>query len=222
MKSTSSLISLLACVSAASAGFIHWGHHGEDVVKIHKGWGPFEGVDAVPHGFLSLCENTKSFKAKQFKKSDIHKNPPQGLRPWADAIDRFIESHEYPGHWKGDDEQGSQRDYIVMEYADVPKAVKDWLATHHDRGFGDHRKWFFAVFQKPKGGENITETLKPGPVPTSAPAGTQDDSSIPDKEKILFFAAGAIYEMLPLWVAQGSKCEGESRPLDIQFQSSSP
>lgn len=32
---------------------------------------------------------------------------------------------------------------------------------------------------------------------------------IPDRHKVFLFAAGAIYEQLPLWVAKGSKCEGQ-------------
>lgn len=32
---------------------------------------------------------------------------------------------------------------------------------------------------------------------------------IPDRHKVFIFAAGAIYEQLPLWVAKGSKCEGQ-------------
>ena len=30
-----------------------------------------------------------------------------------------------------------------------------------------------------------------------------------DKDKIILFAAGAIYETLPLWVAEAGECQGE-------------
>jgi hypothetical protein len=33
---------------------------------------------------------------------------------------------------------------------------------------------------------------------------------VPDKDKIAVFPAGAMYEILPLWVAKGSGCERET------------
>jgi hypothetical protein len=35
----------------------------------------------------------------------------------------------------------------------------------------------------------------------------QLEEEVADKDKIVVFPAGAIYEILPLWVAQGSGCE---------------
>jgi hypothetical protein len=32
---------------------------------------------------------------------------------------------------------------------------------------------------------------------------------VADKDKIVVFAAGSIYEILPLWVSQGSGCESK-------------
>ncbi len=209
---TTSLLRPLLCAATAAASFIHWGHHEHDVVRIHKGWGPFDGVAGTPHGYHSLCEAEASFKAQQYKKSELYVRPPMGLRPWAETLEAFIRDREYPGHWKGDDQEGhggAARDYLVMEYTDVPKAVREWIDHHHGKGLGEHNKWFFAVLEKPKGDETITGTVKPQPTPAEGDGvGAQDLRTVPDKDKILFFAAGAIYEMLPLWVAEGSKCKG--------------
>ncbi|KAL2155675.1 hypothetical protein VTH82DRAFT_417 [Thermothelomyces myriococcoides] len=43
----------------------------------------------------------------------------------------------------------------------------------------------------------------------------QNERDIPDEEKILVFPAGAIYEILPLWVAGGSGCERDLNNLTI-------
>ncbi len=158
---TTFLLSLLICVPAVTPSLVHWGHHNEDVIRIFKGWGPFEKGGSTPEGYQVICEAEGSFKAKEYRAPDLHVHPPQGLLPWAPAVDAFIRNHEYPGHWKGEDSEGVKREYLVMEYADVPKAVRDWIEKHHRRGFGDHRKWFFAVLAKPKGDEQITDTIAP-------------------------------------------------------------
>jgi hypothetical protein len=201
---TISLIISLAHTGPVAASFFHWGHHDEAVLRHYKFGGPFEKDMGPPYGYVSLCEAEASFKAAEYTTEDLHTPPPQGLSPWAPAIDAFLKGREYPGHWKGLDDHGDEnshrREYLVMEYADVPRPVRQWIEDHQRKGTDSHKNWMFAVLDKPKGDEKVSTTR--------AAMGSTPDGG--DKDKILFFAAGSIYEILPLWVAEGSKCQGKN------------
>lgn len=62
------------------------------------------------------------------------------------------------------------------------------------RGRAGRGKGLFGIFRRPAEGEEVEETVK----------GEGDEG-----EKVVIFAPGALYEVLPLWVAEGSECEGE-------------
>lgn len=154
---------------------------------------PF-GSHATPPGFQATCEATKTFRATQHVLTDLHKPPPLGLKPWADAIKYFFGGRPFPGSWEGVDAQGVEREIIMMEYTEVPGAVKDWIEEQKDDVEGN--KFLFAVYNKPESeGESIGRQAK------------RDVGK--DEDKIVLFAAGSIYEILPLWVAKESGCEGE-------------
>ena len=86
------------------------------------------------------------------------------------------------------------RSVVSMEWAVVPGWVKPGIGAQVESvGVG---KGLFAVFDKK--------------------AGEGKEGVEGDEGKIVIFAPGALYEVLPLWVADGSECEGESvlcRPL---------
>ncbi len=91
----------------------------------------------------------------------------------------------------------------MMEYHDVPDPVREWVEEQHRVPYND-KIWLIGVFGKPKtpegGGKPIAEGISP-----------DQFDEIPAKDKVLIFAPGAMYEILPLFVAKNSddpKCEG--------------
>lgn len=161
------------------------------VVDSFKWQDPFDS-HATPPGFRTTCETTATFPATQHVLTDLHKPLPLGLQPWADAIRFFFGGRPFPGAWEGIDAQGVDREIIKMEYTDVPGAVKDWIEEQKKKPEGN--RFVFAVYDKPNAeGEKISRQAQ------------RDEGT--DENKILLFAAGAIYEILPLWVAAASACE---------------
>ena len=223
MKSTP--LPLVLQASAAAASFFHWGHHDEGIIKHYRAHGPFDNGLEAPIGWESRCEAHGTFKARQYDlavEGDVNRPLPFGLAPWADAIRSFLHGRAYPGHFRGDkggedgSAHGSRKVFLTMEWTEVPRAVRQWVEDHQRKEWVDsHEHWLFAVLEHPQADETITTTL--GPPPTSTPAGDGESAPeaaptervVADKDKVLFFAAGALYELLPLWVAEGSECESK-------------
>jgi len=231
MKSNTPFLLAVLQATSVAASFFHWGHHDKYVVQHYKARGPFEDDGGPPEGFVSRCEAQQTFKGKQFTKYELlHVDPPKGMKPWAPGIEAFLRGREHPGHWRYNedelDKHEHDREYIMMEYPDVPRAVRDRVEHHRDKGSHDHHKWMFAVFDIPETTEDvITTTAVPRPPKPTGSAnataagstnGTVDDDVPLDPEgKVMLFAAGAIYETLPLWVAEGSKCPGKPTIVSI-------
>ncbi len=156
---------------------------------------PFVGSDSqTPKGYKATCEATATFRARQIQLHDLQKEPPQGLAPWADNLKYFFGGRPFPGSWDGVDATGLSRDVILMECADVPRAVKDWILEQKKDEDNDNR-YLFAVYGKPyQRGDKFKMQAN------------LDEGK--DEHKVILFAAGAIYNILPLWVADGSECEG--------------
>lgn len=161
------------------------------VVDSFKWQDPFDS-HATPPGFQTTCEATATFRATQHVLTDLHTPPPLGLQPWADAIKFFFGGRPFPGAWEGVDALGVNREVIKMEYTDVPSAVKDWIEEQRKKPEGN--RFLFAVYDKPN--------AEGGKISRQAQRGEGADEN-----KIVLFAAGAIYEILPLWVAKTSGCE---------------
>lgn len=160
-----------------------------------------EGGVTTPAGFRATCEVAAMFRARQHSVHDVNSPPPLGLAPWADAIKYFFGGRPFPGSWEGLDPQDvMDRDIVMMEYKDVPAAVRDWLREQKKDAESEGR-WLFAVYGKPK------ET---GPGDEEKVLRQADLDEGPDEDKVILFAPGAIYEILPLWVADGSDCSGKS------------
>lgn len=190
MKSNAQFLALLAILAGltnANPGVVI-----SQVLDSFKWADPF-GSHATPPGFLSTCEATATFRATQHILTDLHKPPPLGLQPWVDAIKYFFGGRPFPGTWDGVDAHGVEREIIMMEYTDVPGSVKDWI-EEQKKDTEEGNRFLFAVYDKPKAdGGKISGQAK------------RDEGK--DEDKVLLFAAGAIYEILPLWVAEGSECE---------------
>ena len=120
------------------------------------------------------------------------------LRRLLDGLKKFFTGREYPGGWSGIDVHGPSRSLLMMEYVDVPIKVKAWIEEKEPED--DKGKPLFAVFQKPtEVNAKVNDT-----VDVSSPV----DRSL-DEDKIMVFAPGAIYHILPLWAAGGGgDCQG--------------
>ncbi|GAB1321082.1 hypothetical protein MFIFM68171_11292 [Madurella fahalii] len=227
-----SLAVLLTLTSPVLAG-INWDVFEYGVVPTFKWSRPFPDDGTDPGGFDVNCRAEGTFHGKLYKLKDLSENPPTGLSPWQDAIEIFLRKREYMGSWDGVDHKGQDREVVMMEWVDVPGPVKHWIEEQQaDNRETNDNKWMFAVFEKPKKeGDKVYTTVKPkvtaSPAAAAAEPGQQQEGQqeqvqtrmqekpvqvedvpdIPDKDKIVVFPAGAIYEILPLWVSKGSKCE---------------
>jgi len=170
------------------------------VVESFQWQDPF-GAHTTPLGFEATCESKKTYRASQHLIADLEEQPPMGLAPWSDGIFYFFGGRPYPGTWDGVDNKGESREIMKMEYADVPRAVRAWIEEQKKGDSESVTKFKFAVFEKPKKeGDRIAGTAKPK---------KEGEEPVKDEDKVLMFAPGAIYDILPLWVADGSDCEGK-------------
>lgn len=149
------------------------------------------------------CKVDATFKATQHHLGDL-----QAPAPWSRAVETFLGWHPYPGSWEGIDAGGDRRDIIIMEYTEVPTAVRDWIDAQHRDKASNKSKWYlFGVFEKPK--KDFGKASGIAMAPATSVAVGDDAPVIPDQDKVLIFAPAALYEILPLWVAKNSGCEGE-------------
>lgn len=155
--------------------------------------------DAIA-AFESTCETTRVFNALEYTLHDLMKQPPEGLWTWASGLKKFFAGREYPGGWSGYDRHLHDRGVLLMDYDKVPLDLRLWI-EEEDRSGGDG-KGLFAVFEKPKlEGDTFEDVVK---FPTAS-----DVDRSKDGEKVAIFAPGAIYHVLPLWVAEDSQCKGK-------------
>lgn len=158
---------------------------------------PFARHDHL--GFNAKCESTRTFAAAEYQLHDLHDAEPLGLAPYGDALKHVFGGREYPGGWHGLDAHGYERTLLKMEYKDVPLKVRDWVAEQD-------RTSLYAVYDKPKKAQRVAGTA-------NLDEEQDDDHREWDAQRVVIFAPGAIYENLPLWVAEGSDCEGMLPPL---------
>lgn len=157
--------------------------------------------------FDASCESQRTFKAFEYQLHDLQLPEPQGLQSYGEALKTFFGGRPYPGGWDGIDAHRYERNLLKMEYADVPVKVREWI-EEEERSEGPG-KGLFAVYQKPVEGETVKKTAK-------LPEADKASKLRPlDEKRTVIFAPGAVYETLPLWVAEGSKCEGETTIRDF-------
>ncbi|TDZ28839.1 Phenylacetaldoxime dehydratase [Colletotrichum spinosum] len=177
-------------------------------------WSDPFGPDGTPSGFAATCEASATFRATQHILNEIHEPLPVGLEPWFDAIKSFFGGRPFPGGWGGEDAHGVNREVIKMEYVDLPSAVKTWI--QEQKGKDGDSQWLFGVYEKPKSGGKVSGTARAGP--TSGPGGNSAGPA--EDDLVVLFAPGAIYEILPLWVAEKSDCGDEM--LDLTRYGAAP
>lgn len=159
---------------------------------------PFQ-TSSPPPGFEAACTAARTFPATQHMVQDLGEEPPLGLAPWADAVKFFFGGRPFPGSWEGIDHKGAAREIVKMRWADVPGKVRAWIRERQGADKENDERYLFAVYEGAEGGERVKEIKK------------LDDGG-GEEGLVVLFAAGALYEILPLWVAEGSDCEGESPP----------
>ncbi|KAK1673792.1 hypothetical protein BDP55DRAFT_669236 [Colletotrichum godetiae] len=153
-------------------------------------------TSATTDAYTPTCSSSKTFSATQYTLHDLFDKPPTGLFPWGDGLKTFFSGREYPGGWAGLDRHMYDRNVLMMEYADVPVRVREWI-EEEERADGTG-KGLFAVFEKPAGeGDKVTERVE---------IADEVDREL-DGGRVAIFAPGALYPVLPLFVADGSDCE---------------
>ncbi|KAL2195324.1 hypothetical protein P885DRAFT_40368 [Corynascus similis CBS 632.67] len=223
----------LGGLSGLAQARINWDIFEYGVVPTFKWSRPFPDDGSNPGGFHVHCRHSKTFSAKMYKLRDLTEPPPTGLAPWKIGIEDFLRKRDYVGSWDGVDHKDLDREIVVMDWLDVPFEVRAWIEEQQsDTSEANDKKWLFGVFRKPQSeGEKVLRTVQPpktagtgaGTAATTATQQQQEGSEatkeggdddkgdsgpeVADKDKIVVFPAGAIYEILPLWVANGSGCE---------------
>ena len=194
--------------------FINWDMVEHPIAESFKWQRPFPDDHETPMGFESHCNVLHQFHAKQFKFHEFH--GPE-LRKWGDMLTDFYTRMPYPGHWDGVNEGGDNRDLMMMDWKDVPKHVQKWIEEQLLSGKAEDNRWSYLIAPKnpDKGEEKVTKSIALAAEPTMSPGENMEGQKrelvpkLKDKEKVLFFIAGAIYDILPLWVAKHAKCESE-------------
>ncbi|GKT51418.1 uncharacterized protein ColSpa_11599 [Colletotrichum spaethianum] len=149
--------------------------------------------------YAAACEASGTFAATQYTLHDLFDKPPTGLFHYGDGLKTFFSGREYPGGWAGLDRHMYDRNVLMMEYADVPLRVREWI-EEQERADGAG-KGLFAVFDKPATAEEkVTKRIA---VPADAAKVDRDL----DAKRVAIFAPGALYPVLPLFVADGSDCQ---------------
>ncbi|KAL0473980.1 hypothetical protein QR685DRAFT_551760 [Neurospora intermedia] len=207
------LLFVALAIRYAALAATNWDIYEYGIVDTFRWSRPFPDDGTDPGGFLVNCRAEGTFHAMMYKLSDLLAEPPEGLSPWHDAIEDFLGRRSYMGSWDGVDHKGHDREIMMMEYADVPGPARDWIENQQrDTSKTDNDKWMFAVFRKPENQtDKVTGTMKPALTREAADA--HGASPIFAKNKIVVFPAGAIYEILPLWVSKGSNCDREPNNL---------
>ncbi|KAK1580573.1 uncharacterized protein LY79DRAFT_636517 [Colletotrichum navitas] len=161
---------------------------------------PFAAAAAGSSAYAAACEASATFPAAQYTLHDLFEKPPTGLFNYADGLKAFFSGREYPGGWAGLDRHMYDRNVLLMEYADVPPRARAWIEAQERRD-GDG-KGLFAVFDKPASADDkVTQRVV---VP---PEGEGEVDRALDGDRVAIFAPGALYHVLPLFVADGSDCE---------------
>jgi hypothetical protein len=209
---SSALVGQVLANNDDGSHFINWDILEHPIVDTFKWNRPFPDDGTPPMGFETTCNVQHQLWAKQYKFKDFY---GADLRPWGDKLTDFYTRRPYPGHWDGVNEGGDDRDLLMMEWKDVPAAVRDWIETQMLNGRTDDKRWTYLVMPKPQNDdEKVSVTVGASAIPTQSPGESMDvqreiTPKLKDKDKVLFFIAGAIYDILPLWVAKNAKCESK-------------
>ncbi|KAK4095764.1 hypothetical protein N658DRAFT_502349 [Parathielavia hyrcaniae] len=150
--------------------------------------------------YTPACEAKATFPAREHSLDDLSETGRNGLIAFRDALRSVFAAREYPGSWDGIDPHGYDRRLLIMDYDSMPLKVREWI-EEQERSDGPG-KGLFAVYGRPGPGQRVGDTV---PVPKEVPV--SEEYRAKDDRRVVLFAPGAIHEILPLWVAEGSDCE---------------
>ncbi|KAK3316916.1 hypothetical protein B0H66DRAFT_583330 [Apodospora peruviana] len=162
-------------------------------------------TDPFTKKFDAACSAEKSFPATEYLLDDLSEKAPKGLVQYREALKKVFADREYPGSWDGIDPHGYDRNLLMMEYSAVPVPVREWIEDQ-ERQDSAKGKGLFAVYEKPVGETEPRHTVQVAATPSPIPAALRPL----DEKRVVIFAPGALYETLPLWVAEsaeGSDCK---------------
>lgn len=157
--------------------------------------------------FDVVCSTEATFAADEFMLHDLQAKSPLGLWNYGDALKKVFTGRAYPGGWDGIDRHLHDRELLRMNYDTLPLAVRQWIEEQDREGTAD--KGLFAVYERPAEEEKVTDVVAPPAAEQAA-----DVRAETDKKKIVLFAPGALYNILPLWVAEKSGCKDSLLKLD--------
>ncbi|EPE04494.1 hypothetical protein F503_03556 [Ophiostoma piceae UAMH 11346] len=173
----------------------------------------------LPEELGVLCSAELTFTASEYLLHDLFEHAPKGLWAYADTLKDTLSGKPYPGGWDGLDPHMYDRPLLSMSYADVPLPVREWIEEQQrgdDSDAEDEGKYLFAVFERQTDSEHkVTKTVTPAQTPEKTRR-----FRVLDEMRIVIFAPGALYRILPLWVAKGSGCKDQL--LDLGNYSSKP
>lgn len=170
-----------------------------------------ENKPKVTNKYYTTCNNERTFHAEEFLLDDLSVKPPQGILGYKEGLKKVFSKLEYPGSWEGIDPHGYDRNLLMMPYDQVPLAVREWIEDQQ-RVTGDEEKdkgkrpGLFAVFDRADDKGEVRPTATVSVALTPSPIPRQDREGVDDK-RVVIFAPGALYETLPLWVAEGAGCD---------------
>ncbi|KAM0279206.1 hypothetical protein ACHAQH_004751 [Verticillium albo-atrum] len=153
-------------------------------------------TEATSSLFTPSCEVTKTFPAQQYTLHQLYDKQPLGMWSWAEGLKNVFNEREYPGGFSGLDRHGWDRYILLMDYADVPLRAKEWIEAQAAGKTAD--RGLFALFEKPK---DKHEKVDDQVVVPEAGLDRADDA-----KRVVLFAPGAMYKILPLFVAESSDC----------------
>lgn len=155
--------------------------------------------------FSPSCDVLHKFPAMQYTLHDLFTPQPSGLLNWAESLKQVFTGRPFPGGWDGLDEHLYNRNILMMKYSDVPIKVREWVENAERTS--SEGKGLFAVYPKAESKSHRVNR------PVDFAAGEGGDRN-KDEDRVVLFAPGAIYGILPLWVAEGSECEADLLDLE--------
>ncbi|CAK7201381.1 hypothetical protein SEUCBS139899_004085 [Sporothrix eucalyptigena] len=163
------------------------------------------------------CSIERTFSANEFQLHDLYEHDPKGLWAFGDVLKTIFQGRPYPGGWDGLDPHMYDRPLLYMNYSDMPIAVREWIEEGErvpenlddedeaDKKKREARKNLFAVFERPmEPMKKVTKTVTP---PKTAAKAAQLRPL--DAKRVVIFAPGALYGILPLWVAEAAESKAE-------------
>lgn len=211
MRGNSWLLAALAAATPASAG----GFGAEPpkpamtVAKGFKWKDPFSSPALAD--FTASCTTSIKLRANEFTLHEMKWLYPRGLWEWFNSLQREFGKLEYPGAWQGEDWHGSFRTILTMELEDVPERVRHWVDAQKRSSdpASKESKGLFLVYEKKKTKDPKEMINAPANSIPDSVQGKERTEAI--KKRIMIFAPGALYRILPLFAADSAspECAGE-------------